>query len=135
MGEKRRTGSKEAKSSMKLIISGSRGFDDYELLCKKAEQVNENVDEITEVVCGGAKGADMLGKKWADENSIPVKLMPANWAKHGKAAGPIRNREMAEYADALLVFWDGESPGTKNMITTMMELKKPYHLVSCEDLL
>lgn len=117
---------------MKLIISGSRNFDDYELLCKKASLVNENVDEITEVICGGAKGADMLGKKWADENGIPVKLMPANWAKHGKAAGPIRNREMAEYADALLVFWDGESPGTKNMLAIATELKLPYHLVSCE---
>ncbi len=119
---------------MKLIIAGSRSFTDYELLSEKAAKVN-NFEEITEVVCGGAKGADILGKKWADENEIPVKLMPANWSKHGKAAGPIRNREMAEYADALLVFWDGESPGTKNMITTMIELQKPYHLVSCEVLL
>ncbi len=117
---------------MKLIISGSRSFNDYDLLSEMAMKVNDKFDEITEVVCGGAKGADVLGKKWADENGIPVKLMPANWTKHGKSAGPIRNREMAEYADALLVFWDGESPGTKNMITTMMELQKPYHLVSCE---
>ena len=117
---------------MKLIIAGSRSFDDYDLLCEKASQVNENFDEITEVVCGGAKGADILGKKWADENGIPVKLMPANWSKNGKAAGPIRNREMAEYADALLVFWDGESLGTKNMIAIAIELKLPYHLVSCE---
>lgn len=47
---------------------------------------------------------------------IPVIHFPANWDKHGKSAGHIRNAEMAKYADALVAFWDGKSKGTKGMI-------------------
>jgi hypothetical protein len=115
---------------MILIISGSRDFDDYDLMCQKLKQLEDGLEVVTEVVCGGAKGADSLGKQWADEHDVPVKMMLAQWSKNGKAAGPIRNREMAEYAEALMAFWDGDSPGTKNMINTMRELKKPIHVVT-----
>jgi hypothetical protein len=114
---------------MKLIIAGSRTFDNYELLCEMADRVHSNVDEVTEVVCGGAKGADSLGKRWADEHEIPVKLMPAKWSE-GKAAGPARNAAMADYGDNLLAFWDGISPGTKNMIQLMKIAEKPYKVIN-----
>lgn len=58
---------------------------------------------ITEVVSGKARGVDKCGERWADRNGIPVKDFPADWAKHGNSAGPIRNEAMAEYADALIV--------------------------------
>ena len=45
-----------------------------------------------------------------------MRVFPADWDKYGKRAGYLRNVQMAEYADALLAFWDGESRGTKNMI-------------------
>ena len=47
-----------------------------------------------------------------------VKIIQADWQKYGKRAGPIRNKEMADYADTLIAFWDGQSRGTKNMIET-----------------
>jgi hypothetical protein len=72
--------------------------------------------EITVVLSGGAMGVDRMGEKWAEEHDLPLDLYPANWDLHGKAAGPIRNARMAENADALVAFWDGESRGTKNMI-------------------
>lgn len=71
---------------------------------------------VTEVVSGGARGADAFGEEWARDRRVPVRVFPADWNRHGRAAGPIRNREMAEYADALVAVWDGESRGTKNMI-------------------
>jgi hypothetical protein len=115
---------------MKLIIAGSRDFEDYPLLCATMDKLTEFYDLVDEVVCGGAKGADSLGKRWAEENSIPVKFMLADWTTHGKAAGPIRNEAMSEYADALLAFWDGISPGTKNMIKCMKLEGKPYKIVT-----
>lgn len=81
---------------------------------------------ITEVVCGMARGADTWGRMWAEENGIPVKKFPAEWNKFGRAAGPIRNSQMAEYADSLIVFIYSGSRGSKNMLDTMAKLKKPY---------
>lgn len=98
---------------MKVVIAGSRGIEDYNLLIKLIKFTNLN---ITEVVSGGARGVDKLGEKYAKENNIPVKLFEANWGDFGKRAGVIRNREMARYAEALIYLWDGKSSGTKNMI-------------------
>lgn len=69
-----------------------------------------------EIVSGTAKGADSLGEKFANNMGYKIKTFPPAWEEFGKAAGYIRNKEMAEYADALIVFWDGESKGTKHMI-------------------
>ena len=62
--------------------------------------------EVTEVVSGTCYGIDELGEKWAEANGIPVKPFPAWWTKYGRAAGPIRNQQMADYADALILIWD-----------------------------
>lgn len=96
---------------MKTIIAGSRGFNDYDLLCQTCDDI-----EITEVVSGTARGADKLGERYARERNIPVKQFPADWDNLGKRAGYIRNSDMAKYADACVVFWDGVSKGTAHMI-------------------
>lgn len=102
---------------MKTIIAGSRDISDVSRVKATIKHaVKFNGLEVTEVVCGCAAGVDEIGKQWAEGNGIPVKQFPADWQKHGKAAGPIRNREMAEYADALIAIWDGKSRGTANMI-------------------
>jgi hypothetical protein len=85
----------------------------------------------TEIVCGLAKGADTSGKEWADCHDIPVTFFPAEWKKFGKSAGALRNREMGNYADVLLAFWDGKSRGTKHMIDYMRYLGKPVFVVEC----
>jgi len=72
--------------------------------------------DITEVVSGHAPGADTLGERFAKENNIPVKLFPAAWKKLGRAAGPVRNKAMADYAEALVAFLYPHSKGTKSMI-------------------
>jgi hypothetical protein len=98
---------------MKVIIAGSRTFNDYELLKRVC---NETLTTITEIVSGTANGADKLGERYAKEKGYSIKQFPADWNKHGKSAGYIRNKQMAEYADALIAFWDGKSKGTKHMI-------------------
>lgn len=110
---------------MKVIIAGTRNVDDYKLV---VDTITRSGYNITEVVSGCATGVDRLGETWARANNIPIKEMPADWHRHGKAAGPYRNREMAEYADAAIIIWDGESRGTRNMIENMIRKKKPYHI-------
>lgn len=109
----------------KTIVAGSRGILSYMEVVKAIEDAPW---EISEVVCGGAVGPDSLGERWARVNGIPIKMMKADWNKHGSAAGPIRNAEMAKYADRAIVVWDGESPGSKNMIKEMNKLGKKTHV-------
>lgn len=104
---------------MKVIIAGPRNY------WPKIQFVNEVVIrsgfDITEVVSGGASGVDAVGELWAKENNVPVKRFPANWNLHGKAAGPIRNKDMAKYADALIAFVPYRSKGTANMLKVANE--------------
>jgi hypothetical protein len=78
-----------------------------------------------EIVSGGAQGVDHCGERYATKRGLSLKVFPANWAQYGRGAGFIRNSEMAQYADALIAIWDGESRGTAHMIKTMEALGKP----------
>lgn len=117
---------------IKLIIAGSRakslmvGYSMIEHIC-----IHFNFHPVTvkEVVSGMALGVDAKGSYWANEQKIPIKQFHADWDEYEKAAGPIRNGEMARYADALLLIWDGESPGSKNMLKHMRVLGKPVYEV------
>ena len=100
---------------MKIIIAGGRDFDDFDFLCEKVDKILSRQQEI-EIVSGCARGADKLGERYAELRGYPVKRFPADWGNHGRAAGYIRNEEMAEYSDALIAFWDGKSKGTQHMI-------------------
>ena len=100
---------------MKTIIAGSRTMTDIQLLY---DAIRESGFQITEVVCGEARGADRLGRWWAERRSIPVIRFPANWERNGKQAGYMRNVQMAEYGEALIALWDGKSRGTQHMIKT-----------------
>jgi hypothetical protein len=108
---------------MKVIIAGSRNFVDYKLLCETCDYMLQNKTDI-EIVSGRAKGADLLGEKYAKERGHKIKEFPAAWDAYGKSAGYIRNEEMAKYADAAIVFWDGNSKGSKHMIN----LAEKYNL-------
>jgi hypothetical protein len=99
---------------MKTIIAGGRELTDESLV---EETITDRVPwDISEVVEGGQRGIDRIARKWANENNIPVETFEADWDQYGSAAGPIRNEEMAEYADALVAIRDGPSSGTQNMV-------------------
>lgn len=106
---------------MKLIIAGCRDCYIPTILSKAVSGAFSDPDfglisEITEIVTGGASGVDAMGKRWALGLEVPHTEFKADWTAYGNAAGPIRNRQMADYADALIAIWDGKSRGTKNMI-------------------
>jgi hypothetical protein len=103
---------------MRTIIAGSRDLL-YPLdLVTRAVNSYKDMLTITCVLSGTARGIDRAGEEWAKAHNIPIEYYPANWDEFGKAAGFIRNREMALRADALLAVWDGKSRGTANMIRT-----------------
>jgi hypothetical protein len=113
---------KPEKEMRKIIIAGGRDFLDRDLLFKTVTDFIDS-DDLVQIVSGCAPGADTLGLDYAAACGYEVKKFPADWDKHGKAAGPIRNRQMAEYADECIVFWDGKSRGTKSMIDEAMARK------------
>jgi len=129
--------------SYKVIIAGTRSFTDYEFVKKEiARIVSEKATttdsqgniitstfNITSILSGGAQGADKLGERYAKDNKIPCVVYSAKWDKFGKSAGPIRNIEMANHADALIAFWDGQSKGTQHMIDAMLERQKEVHVI------
>ena len=102
---------------MKVIIAGGRNFRDYDKLRESCDNILVNQKEV-EIVSGTAAGADTLGERYAQEKGYEVKKFPAQWDLYGKSAGYKRNQQMAEYADGLIAFWDGNSKGTKHMIDT-----------------
>ena len=103
----------------RVIIAGTRDFSDYQLLRKKCDAIlSRKQDSSIVIVSGTARGADRLGERYARERGYKIERFPADWDNDGHAAGPIRNAKMADNADALIAFWDGQSRGTKNMIDT-----------------
>lgn len=103
----------------KVIVAGCRDFADYELLKEKCDFYLQNKKpENIVIVSGHASGADALGERYAQERGYETEIYPTDWKTHGRAAGPIRNAQMAAVADALIALWDGKSHGIKNMIET-----------------
>ena len=111
---------------MRVIIAGHRDFYDARTVC---DAVVESGFKITEVVSGGCRGVDALGERFSREvlKKEPI-VYPADWKKYGKAAGPIRNQQMAENADALIALLIEGSRGTKNMIETAKKKGLPVYV-------
>lgn len=108
----------------RIIIAGGRDFKNYELLKERVDfylskAIADGYD--IEIVSGTANGADKLGERYARERGYKIASFPADWNTHGKKAGYLRNAEMANYADALIAFWDKKSRGTNHMINLAKE--------------
>jgi len=110
---------------MRIIIAGSRTCTDMEVL-NKAIIVSGVIPTV--VLSGKARGADTLGEQWATINGISVEPYPADWEQFGKAAGSIRNQQMADNAEGLIALWDGKSKGTKDMIQRARRNKLWVHV-------
>ena len=120
---------------MKVIIAGSRGIHDYQLVKKVIESSRF---KITEIVCGEAKGVDALGRQYAEEKMLDIASFPVtseDWNEKGKKAGFLRNQDMADHADGLIAIWDGVSNGTRHMINIMKKLNKPYEVYNTSEIL
>ena len=115
---------------MQLIIAGSRSFHDDQRLC---QTLAPERPRITQVLTGGARGADQLGYRWAWKHQVTHQLFRADWERFGKSAGVRRNYQMAQAGDLLLAFWDGRSAGTQHMISCMQQLGKPVVVIRTDD--
>ena len=111
---------------VRVIVAGSRGFQNYPLMCKELDKIKDRIECI---VSGDAGGADTYGCMYARDNNIPVRHCPADWQKYGTAAGRVRNKQMGDYGDELVAFWDGISPGTNDMINYMKQLGKKVTVI------
>lgn len=124
---------------LRVIIAGSRGFGDYELLKKSAIEIitkKTMLPDLTRIISGGARGADTLGERFANEMGLEISRFIPDWDGLGKRAGYVRNAEMAKFAveddnDGMLIaFWDGQSRGTKHMIDLAKRYGLEVHVVS-----
>ena len=112
---------------MRTIIAGSRSVTDYSLLLKA---IKDSGFDITTVISGAAPGADSLGEWYAQEHNILLEVYPAKWNLYGNSAGYIRNKEMADVADACIILWDGSSKGSLHMNNLAVE--KGLRLYLCK---
>jgi hypothetical protein len=121
---------------MKLIIAGGRDINvssEFIVDACRTLKVGDHL-EVTgtsdiEVVSGRADGIDTCGEEFATEYSCKLKKFPADWDTYGKGAGHIRNKQMADYSDGLLLIWNGESKGSANMREQMLKQNKPVYEV------
>jgi len=112
---------------MKYAVIGSRSFNNYDQLKNELDR-----HQICEIISGGAKGADQLAEYYAQENCIPIEIIKPDWKRYGTAAGIIRNKEIIDKCEAVIVFWDGESKGTRSSINFAEDAGKKItvHLIS-----
>lgn len=119
------------EARVKLIVAGSRGFRDYNLLRDSivAFLPLEYEAGLLEIVSGCARGADSLAIDFAIAQNLRLHKFPAEWDTLGRGAGFRRNEAMAAFADALIAFWDGESRGTAHMIQVARREKLEVQVV------
>lgn len=106
---------------MNVIIAGSRN------MSVNMAEIHDLLSSyhVSSIISGGATGIDSCGEAYARQNNIELLVVPAEWDKFGRKAGPIRNSHMAYLGDLLLLIWDGKSKGSANMKKEMHKLGKP----------
>lgn len=117
--------------TFRIVVAGSRSFQNFEHLQTTLDRLTSEKRKSHEIVIisGAAKGADQLGERYAARRGFRCVQYFADWNRYGKSAGHRRNREMAETADAVVAFWDGESRGTAGMIRIAQELNLPVRVI------
>ena len=124
------------KEEKRILRAGCRDFNNYKIATRYSNrclsEIKKQYDLI--IVSGGAKGADMLGERFANEKKLKIERYLPDWQKYGKAAGPKRNKEMAAVSDYIIYFWDKKSRGTASTIRYGRLLDKPIRvkIINCQ---
>lgn len=100
---------------MRVLVCGGRDFNEYESLEYFLDAFRAEND-VSVVIHGAARGADSMAGEWAKSRGIPVIVFPADWNRHGRAAGPIRNKKMLDEGKPNLVISFPGGRGTANMM-------------------
>jgi predicted Rossmann fold nucleotide-binding protein DprA/Smf involved in DNA uptake len=112
---------------MKTAVIGSRSFNDYELLMKIIDQFI-----VTEIISGGAIGADTLGEQYAMEKGIPAQIYKPDYSKFGRRAPLMRNFTIIDQSQQVIAFWDGSSRGTLQALNYAKEKERIIYVFSCQ---
>lgn len=116
---------------MKIAIVGGRDFNNYDLLKNElGNYIEENKISLNSIVSGGAKGADTLAEKFADEMGVEIIVFKPNFEKFGRCAALARNTQIVENSDTVFAFWDGKSKGTHDSIKKAEKLKKKLFIIN-----
>ena len=106
-------------ATVQLVVAGTREYSNRDEIFARLDKYHQRCkDAGTELIIieGEARGPDLISRKWAETRGVPFRSYPADWDEYGKAAGFIRNEEMAKAGTHVLAFWDGQSNGTNDMI-------------------
>ncbi|MBR6807513.1 MAG: DUF2493 domain-containing protein [Clostridia bacterium] len=107
---------------MKVAVIGSRGS----TIDNIADYLPQN---CTEIVSGGAKGIDLCAAEYAKNNGLKLIEFKPEYSLYGKNAPLVRNREIVDYSDIVLAFWDGSSKGTKFVIDYCRKVGKNFTVI------
>lgn len=123
--------------SAKVVIAGSREITDYDF-ASRAISVGlttlgiGKISWIGKIISGHARGVDLLGERYAREHKIPVELFKPDWERFGKAAGVIRNKDMARAATHAIILRKNKSRGSTHMANFCKQLSVPFYLLDVE---
>jgi len=112
---------------MKLAVVGSQTGISRDFVNKALTEFVERVSPIDLVISGGAVGVDTFAEEWA-LGIAPVKKLLPDWKRYGKPGGPIRNQQIVNECDQIMIFWDGDSPGTRGTLKMALKSGKPITL-------
>ena len=109
---------------MKIAIVGSRKIN--------VTDIERYVSDCEEIVSGGARGVDTCAAEYAKNNGIKLTVFIPQYERYGRAAPIVRNKEIVDYADKIIAFWDGKSKGTLSVIKYAEKVKKECEVIICE---
>ena len=109
---------------MKIAVVGSRGIKDVE--------IGKYVFESEEIVSGGAVGVDLCAAEYAHKNGIKLTVFLPEYERYGRAAPIVRNKKIVDYADKVIVFWNGKSKGSLSVIQYAQKTGKPCDVILCD---
>ena len=109
---------------MKIAIVGSRNV--------TVSDIGKYISKAEEIVSGGAVGVDRCAAEYAKENGIKLTEFVPQYEQYGRAAPIVRNKEIVDYSDKIIAFWNGKSKGTLSVIKYAQKTGKPCEIIICK---
>ena len=109
---------------MRIAIVGSRTVTEV--------KIENYVSKTDEIVSGGAVGVDFCAAEYARKNGLKLTEFFPQYERYGRAAPIVRNKEIVDYAEKIIVFWDGKSKGAESVIKYAKKTGKSCQVVICD---
>ena len=109
---------------MRIAIIGSRNV--------KSVNLGDFVSPLDEIVSGGAKGVDSCAAEYARLHGLKLTEFLPQYELYGRGAPIVRNKQIVDYADKVIAFWDGSSKGTLSVIKYAEKTHKECVVVICK---